>query len=340
MKIKKLAISLLAFLMFSGVLMTTVSAVAWAPSLPTDPATIEITNPYTTPLCPSSYPFIIDLSNVDPGFDITDGTYNGWCIDIDNGITREVPYDVMLYSSYDGVAPIPDEDWDRINYIINHQQGTGCDVQAAIWYFINGGSYWWVPGDLFDPSGSVPAMAMVADASTIGVGYEPGEGDILAIVCVPLETYEPPVQIVIIELEIPRTGTEGLTPGFWKNCKCGWVGYSRDMSFFNTEFGTSITINQGKKGEIIDPTFDEALRARGGINEEEGIYDALARHAVAALLNAAHPYVNYPMTEAEIIAAVADAINNLDNTDAEPLKDMLESYNELGGGIDAHGNPI
>ena len=46
------------------------------------------------------------------------------------------------------------------------------------------------------------------------------------------------------------------------------------------------------------------------------------------------------MTEAEIIAAVSDAINNLDLTDAEPLKDMLETYNELGGGIDKHGNPI
>jgi len=208
MRIKKLAISLFAFLMFSGVLMTTVSATAWAPSLPPDPATIKITNPYTTPLQPSSYPFIIDLSNVDPGFDITDGIYNGWCVDIVNVITRLVQYDVMLYSSYDEMAPIPDEDWEIINYIINHKLGTGCDVQAAIWYFINGGAYWWVSGDPFNPSVDPEVLAMVADASLYGPTYEPGEGDILAIVCVPVDEFGEPTsaQTVIIELQIRGTG--------------------------------------------------------------------------------------------------------------------------------------
>jgi len=232
MKIKKLAISLFAFLMLSGFLMTTVSAAAWVPSLPPDPATIEITNPYTTPLCPLSYPFIIDLSNVDPGFDITDGTYDGWCVDIVNVISRQTPYQVMLYSSYDEMAPIPDEDWEIINYIINHKQGTGCDVQAAIWYFINGGAYWWVAGDPFDPSADPEVQAMVTAASANGPTYEPGEGDILAIVCVPLETYEPPVQPLIIELEIPPEGP-GFTPGFWKHNIRVALGYPGNYSSFD-----------------------------------------------------------------------------------------------------------
>jgi hypothetical protein len=213
MKQRNLVTCIVAVLMLSGVLMTTVSAQVWSPSLPMNSVTLEITNPYTTPLCPSSYPFIIELSNVGVGFDITDGTYTGWCVDIENGITRGLEYDVMLYSSYDGTAPIPNEDWNRINYILNNKQGSGCDVQAAIWYFINGGAYWWIAGDPFDPSVDPEVQSMVSDAIAYGGTYEPGVGDTLAIVCVPEDEF---AQTVIIELTIPPE-CPGFTPGFWKH---------------------------------------------------------------------------------------------------------------------------
>jgi hypothetical protein len=35
-----------------------------------------------------------------------------------------------------------------------------------------------------------------------------------------------------------------------------------------------------------------------------------------------------------------DAITNGDLTDAAAVKDQLEAFNQLGGGIDMHGNPI
>ena len=44
--------------------------------------------------------------------------------------------------------------------------------------------------------------------------------------------------------------------------------------------------------------------------------------------------------EQEIIDAVKNAIENTNMNDAEPLKNQLELYNNLGGGINAHGNPI
>ncbi|MBN1244237.1 hypothetical protein JXA31_01425 [Candidatus Bathyarchaeota archaeon] len=329
MKLKNIVISLLAFLLLSGVLFTSVSAVVWNPSLPTDPATIKITNTTTW-----EFPFLILLSNVDLGFDITNGMYTGWCVDLDHYITRGVEYDVILYSSLDPLAPIPAEDWSIINYILNNKQGgTGADVQDAIWYFINGGAYYnhghWPV--------STTTEAIVADALVNGVEYEPDEGDILGIVCIPVD--EPPVQIVIIELEIPGE-FEGLTPGFWKNHPDLWTGYSTDDTFYDV-FGVYITINaKGNDPGIYNPTLIEAIAAQGGVNEEKGVYDALARHAVAALLNAAHPEVTYPMTEQEIIDAVAEAISNADMTDAEPLKNTLDMYNNAGGGIDAHGNPI
>ena len=54
----------------------------------------------------------------------------------------------------------------------------------------------------------------------------------------------------------------------------------------------------------------------------------VARHAVAAILNAAHPDVEYSMTVAEIIAAVQAAY---ESGDFEPLKDQLDEYNNMGG---------
>lgn len=138
--------------------------------------------------------------------------------------------------------------------------------------------------------------------------------------------------------EIPEEYS-GLTPGFWKNHVDLWEGYDPNDKF-SVVFGVSITIDLGKKSENSDPTLLEALKAKGGINEDAGIYDALARHAVAALLNAAHPYVNYPMNEGAIIGAVQEAILNTLMDDAEPLKNQLDANNNLGGGIDAHGNPI
>ena len=86
----------------------------------------------------------------------------------------------------------------------------------------------------------------------------------------------------------------------------------------------------------------KALAVKGGIKEGTNppVYNALARHAVAALLNSAHPHVEYTLSQNSIIDVVSDAIVNIDLTDAEPLKNMLDKYNNLGGGIEAQWNPL
>ena len=58
-----------------------------------------------------------------------------------------------------------------------------------------------------------------------------------------------------------------------------------------------------------------------------GGYKALMRHAVAALLNAASPNVNYFYSEAEVIAMVKAAFAS---GDYEATKDLLEAQNEPG----------
>jgi hypothetical protein len=53
----------------------------------------------------------------------------------------------------------------------------------------------------------------------------------------------------------------------------------------------------------------------------------LLRHSVAALLNAAHPDVDYDFTEAEVIAAVQDAFAS---GDFDAASDAFEEANEQG----------
>ncbi len=124
---------------------------------------------------------------------------------------------------------------------------------------------------------------------------------------------------------------EGCTPGYWKQEQHfgSWTSHVPDgdnaTSFFDA-FGCSIDImgkesGKGKPTENTEPTLLQALAANGG-----GC-NALARHAVAALLNAASSGVSYSLTAGEIIAQVCPAI---DNGCDESVKDTLASENELG----------
>jgi hypothetical protein len=113
----------------------------------------------------------------------------------------------------------------------------------------------------------------------------------------------------------PPPGEEGCTPGFWKNHPEAWVGFSPGDSFA-TVFGVAAL-----PGQPATLTLEQAVNLGGGG------FDALARHAVAALLNAAHPEVDYPFTEAQIIALVQGAIAGTE--DVETVKNMFEAANEL-----------
>lgn len=114
--------------------------------------------------------------------------------------------------------------------------------------------------------------------------------------------------------EEPPQGGEGCTPGYWKQDQHfdSWVGYSPDDLFADV-FGVA-----------YPGTLAEAADANGGDE------NALARHAVAALLNASSS-VDYYYTEAEVIAIVQDAFAT---GDYEGAKDLFEYQNELGCPLD------
>jgi protocatechuate 3,4-dioxygenase beta subunit len=137
-----------------------------------------------------------------------------------------------------------------------------------------------------------------------------------------LSHYKNPTAKINIEKyvkEVTVTGGEGLTPGYWKQTHhfptWGPTGYAPANSF-NTVFGVSDPDN---------PTLLQALQTGGGG------FNALGRHAVAALLNSAHPTVEYKFTTAQVIAKVQSAYAN--PSLVESIKNELAAENERGADL-------
>ena len=110
-------------------------------------------------------------------------------------------------------------------------------------------------------------------------------------------------------------GGEGCTPGYWRQehhfDSYPAPPYSPDTLFVDA-FGVDAFPGQ---------TLSEVTRAKGG-----GL-NALGRHAVAALLNAASGDVDYDRTPDQVIDSFAAAYAS---GDYEFLKNLFESFNEQG----------
>jgi len=136
--------------------------------IPTDPAKMSV---YWL----GTYAYLdVTLKDVPIGYDIINGDYRGWCVDQQHYISN-IDYNVTLYCSYSPDNPWYDDDWDMVNYIINHKhpEATIMDIQEAIWRFVNGGH---------DPSTAI-GMSMVENATLYGEGFMPAEGEYCAILC-------------------------------------------------------------------------------------------------------------------------------------------------------------
>jgi ABC-type transport system substrate-binding protein len=62
------------------------------------------------------------LSDVPDGYDVTNGTYLGWCIDRSAEMTRLTPHTVNLYSSFSPTGELASENWTMVNYVLNHKR--------------------------------------------------------------------------------------------------------------------------------------------------------------------------------------------------------------------------
>ena len=120
---------------------------------------------------------------------------------------------------------------------------------------------------------------------------------------------------------------EGFTPGYWKNHPSSWPA---------TGYGTGQTLesvfNVPDQYGLDNVTLVDALSLSGG-KTTTGAAQTLMRAAVAALLNSAHPNVDYPRTTSEVIAAVNAALASNDRATILALASSLDADNNLGGDI-------
>jgi hypothetical protein len=112
----------------------------------------------------------------------------------------------------------------------------------------------------------------------------------------------------------PPPGRFGCTPGFWRNSFGSWVTYA-PTDRFETVFARNVF-------PTSDPTLGQTIAlGNGGVN-------ALARHATAALLNAAAGF--YPYTTAQVISRFQAAFDSGDAATIEAQKDDFDAKNNLG----------
>lgn len=115
---------------------------------------------------------------------------------------------------------------------------------------------------------------------------------------------------------------EGCTPGYWK----------QEQHFDSWPEGFSPNDLVGAVfncAPFNDATLLDALNFGGGPSVDDA-KKILLRAAVAAVLNAASPGVDYPRTVADIVAAVNTACASNDRDAILALKDQLDADNNLG----------
>lgn len=191
MNSKDLALCFAFLIVLSSVVISRAAASGTELNLPSTWVKIEVFNGTET------Y-FSTLMTDIPVGsYDVSNGTYAGWCGDITATMSRSPTYHYMkLYSGTNPPGELASERWDLVNYILNHKQGNGDDIQQAIWYFVN-------MDQNYTPTSEV-AMMMVNDALANGNGFFPEGGQIGAVICIP--KYDLPgeeVQVSMIEVTYP-----------------------------------------------------------------------------------------------------------------------------------------
>jgi hypothetical protein len=122
-----------------------------------------------------------------------------------------------------------------------------------------------------------------------------------------------------------RTGTQGCTPGFFKNHLSAFTSPYTPTTEVGTVFSGFATTG------FATETLLDALQGDGG-PDLAGAEQILLRAAVAALLNAANPSVSYALTVSEITSLVNTAVASGDRSTILSLASRLDAFNNGSGG--------
>ena len=117
---------------------------------------------------------------------------------------------------------------------------------------------------------------------------------------------------------------EGCSVGFWRPNVDAWEPTNKDPD--ETIFETF----EVPEGDIpftpTDATLIDGLQV-GAANPITPEWRGFVRQAIAAILNAQHPEVNYPLTPEEVKSRFQSVIENLDLRDA--VESELDAFNDL-----------
>lgn len=153
---------------------------------------------------------------------IQKGSYLAWCIDFQDDVDPyPTLYDAAMFSScdpdldaklqalnlgYPTSVYIGPENWNKINYLLNHKNGAYFwDVQIAIWNFVGGPidpAYLGGTSAGAPPSNLSAINQLISDASANAINWKIKCGDVMAVV-VAVPTWTSLVQLTIIEVPVP-----------------------------------------------------------------------------------------------------------------------------------------
>jgi hypothetical protein len=124
----------------------------------------------------------------------------------------------------------------------------------------------------------------------------------------------------------PPSGDDGCTPGYWKQAQHfdSWT----PTGYLSTQTLESVFDLPDSLG-LDNFTLLQALNFGGG-SDTVAAARILLRASVAALLNSAHPTVDYPRTTADVIASVNAALASNNRNSMLTLASALDTDNNLG----------
>lgn len=123
-------------------------------------------------------------------------------------------------------------------------------------------------------------------------------------------------------------GTQGCTPGYWKNHTSNWQEYKP-----TTTLGKTFVIPAELQKQFANQTFLQALQGGGG-SGLSGATSILMRAGVASYLNAAHEGLGYPYRRGSapgnLQKLINDALASKDRNKILAVATQLDKANNLG----------
>ena len=180
----------------------------------------------------------------------------------------------------------------------------------------------WLGTDITDGDGKFHIAYLYAHGEQYRVEVETEYGTLVQTVAVSCG------QTVQVQFHYCPPRHEGLTPGWWKN-QAIRLNFWEPTGYAPEDQIQSVFTVPSQLSELSDDTLLEALAYGGGKNTIGGAR-ILLRAAVAAILNAAHPDIDYPWTVASVISAVNNALASLNRDAMVTLAGQLDAFNNLG----------